>query len=62
MTNRTNADFLQVSCVRLGRTRSLISFSRNAASYRSRLRLRSYSPRSMKAPLQRQMHMIVEAQ
>src|SRR5215831_13157313 len=41
------------SCVRLGMTRSSISFSRNASSYRSRPRLRSQSPTSMVAPLLR---------
>jgi hypothetical protein len=48
MTNRTYAYLLQV--VRLGRTRLLISFSRNAASYCSRPRLQSQPPRSMAAP------------
>ena len=38
-----------VSCVRLGRTVSSISFSRKAASYLSRPRLRSQSPISMVA-------------
>ena len=37
------------SAVRLGRTVSSISFSRNAASYRSRPRLRSQPPISMMA-------------
>ena len=37
------------SVVRFGRTVSSISFSRNAASYLSRPRLRSQSPRSMVA-------------
>ena len=37
------------SAVRLGRTFSLISFSRNAASYLSRPRLRSQPPISMVA-------------
>jgi hypothetical protein len=35
------------SAVRLGRTRSFISFSRKTASYRSRPRLRSQPPRSV---------------
>ena len=38
------------SCVRLGRTVSFISFSRNAASYFPRPRLRSQTTTSMMAP------------
>ena len=40
----------RVSCVRLGRTVSSISFSRNAASYFPRPRLRSQTTTSMRAP------------
>ena len=40
----------RVSCVRLGRTVSSISFSRNAASYFPRPRLRSQTTMSMTAP------------
>jgi hypothetical protein len=40
---------LRSSAVRLGRTRSLISFSRNAASYCPRPRLRSQTTTSMMA-------------
>jgi hypothetical protein len=50
VTDRTNADFLQVLQRQTGEDLSLISFSRNAASYRSRPRLRSQPPRSMTAP------------
>src|SRR4029077_10794390 len=49
MTKRTDADFP----VRLGRTFSLISFSRNAVSYRPRPRLRSQTTTSMMASLLR---------
>ena len=38
------------SAVRFGRTRSLILFSRNAASYSPRPRLRSQTTTSMMAP------------
>ena len=41
---------LSVSCVRLGRTVSSISFSRNAASYFPRPRLRSQTTMSMTGP------------
>ena len=40
----------RVSCVRLGRTVSSISFSRNAASYFPRPRLRSQTTMSMTVP------------
>ena len=40
----------RVSCVRLGRTVSSISFSRNAASYFPRPRLRSQTTMSMMRP------------
>ena len=40
----------RVSCVKLGRTVSSISFSRNAASYFPRPRLRSHTTMSMTAP------------
>jgi len=39
------------SAVNLGRIVSSISLARNTASYRSRPRLPSHSPRSMMAPL-----------
>src|ERR1700722_9566843 len=44
---------LRSSAVRLGRTRSFILLSRNAASYSSRPRLRSQTTTSMTAPLLR---------
>ena len=45
-----DAKLLQVLCVRLGRTVSSISFSRNAASYFPRPRLRSQTTMSMGTP------------
>ena len=50
MPDRRDAKFLQVSCVRLGRTVSSISFSRKAASYFPRPRLRSQTTMSMRCP------------
>jgi hypothetical protein len=49
------------SAVKLGRTASSISFSRNAASYCPRPRLRSQSPRSMVALELRPTSMIMQA-
>ena len=51
-TNPTPRSF-KSSAVKLGRTVSSILFSRNAASYCSRPRLRSQPPTSMTAPLVR---------
>ena len=47
MPDGCDAKLLQVSAVRLGRTVSSISFSRNAASYFPRPRLRSQTTTSM---------------
>ena len=49
MTDRTNADFLQVLLGKFGRTRSLILLSRNTAWYTSRPRLRSQTTMSIMA-------------
>ena len=49
------------SAVKFGRTVSSIAFSRNAASYCPRPRLRSQSPRSMVAPHLPSAHMILQA-
>ena len=48
------------SAAKRGRTFSLIAFSRNAASYCSRPRLRSQPPRSMIAPELNRAHMIIQ--
>ena len=50
MTNDATPSSFRSSCVRLGRTVSSISFSRNAASYFPRPRLRSQTTMSMMAP------------
>ena len=50
MPERRYAKLLEVLPVRLGRTVSSISFSRNAASYFPRPRLRSQTTMSMTAP------------
>ena len=48
--NDTDAQIFQVLRRQFGRTVSSISFSRNAASYRSRPRLRSQAPISIRGP------------
>ena len=50
MPDDADAKLLQVFRVRLGRTVSSISFSRNAASYFPRPRLRSQTTMSMTGP------------
>ena len=50
MSNDATPSSFRVSCVRLGRTVSSMSFSRNAASYFPRPRLRSQTTTSMRAP------------
>ena len=59
MTNRTDADLLQVLLRQVREDRSSISFSRKAASYSSRPRLRSQTMTSMTAPQSGLLHIIV---